>query len=168
MIRIKSSELFKKLSLNKLALGTVQFGMPYGVANKSGKISFEEASNIITLAKQNHVNTLDTAIAYGDSEQVLGQIGVHDFQVITKLPVFPDDHNDLAARVENIVCNSIETLKKDSLYGFLFHSSDELLGPSGESLYAALDSLKSEGLIKKLGVSIYAPSELDLVLKNSI
>ena len=69
---------------NKLALGTVQFGLNYGVTNQNGQVSIREVKNILNLAKDNGIDTLDTASDYGNSEQVLGEIGVNDCQIITK------------------------------------------------------------------------------------
>ena len=73
----------------KLALGTVQFGMPYGIANKSGQVSREKAKEILVLARLSGIDTLDTAIAYGESEACLGEAGLDGFKVITKLPALP-------------------------------------------------------------------------------
>ena len=75
----------------KLALGTAQFGSAYGIANQSGRVSREEVKEIITLARLNFIDTLDTAIAYGESEACLGEVGVDDFMVITKLPAIPEN-----------------------------------------------------------------------------
>ena len=72
----------------KLALGTAQFGMEYGIANKNGKVSLDEAKAIITLGRLAGIDTLDTAMAYGDSEESLGKLSTEDFHVITKLPSF--------------------------------------------------------------------------------
>ncbi len=55
----------------KLALGTAQFGMNYGIANSSGKVNHEEAREILSLGRSVGIDTLDTAIAYGDSEESL-------------------------------------------------------------------------------------------------
>ena len=55
--------------MNKLVLGTVQFGMNYGIANNSKKIFPQKSiSEILKLAKLSKITTLDTAIAYGSSE----------------------------------------------------------------------------------------------------
>ena len=72
--------------ISKLAIGTAQFGSIYGIANKTGKIKYSEAKEIIKFAKKNNIKTIDTASAYGESEKLLGQIGINDFEVITKLP----------------------------------------------------------------------------------
>ena len=62
--------------VSRLAIGTAQFGMSYGIANSVGQVSLKEVSKILALARKEGVDTLDTAIAYGESERVLGQIGV--------------------------------------------------------------------------------------------
>ena len=72
--------------ISKLTIGTAQFGLNYGVANKIGKIKYSEAKEIINYAEKNNIKTIDTASAYGESEKLLGQIGISDFDVITKLP----------------------------------------------------------------------------------
>ena len=70
--------------MNKLALGTVQFGLDYGISNIGGQVSLEEARKVLKLAKEYDIDTLDTASGYGNSEKVLGKIGVNDFQIVTK------------------------------------------------------------------------------------
>lgn len=152
--------------MSKLAIGTVQFGMPYGVANSVGQVSLDEASEILTLARKEGVDTLDTAIAYGESERVLGQIGVDDYQVITKLPSMLDNEIDVFKWVERQVESSLKKLKQKEIYGLLLHKPCSLKEKNGDALYQALIDLKSQGLIKKIGVSIYSPSELDLVLND--
>ena len=59
--------------MNRLALGTVQFGQNYGIANSTGQMSRSEVEKILELARLKGINTLDTAIAYGESENVLGK-----------------------------------------------------------------------------------------------
>ena len=63
----------------KLALGTVQFGLNYGIANQQGQASRDEARSILEHARSNGMDMLDTAIAYGESEQRLGKIGIQDY-----------------------------------------------------------------------------------------
>ena len=61
----------------KVALGTVQFGLDYGVTNQHGQVTIEEVESILDFAKINGIDTLDTASRYGNSEQVLGDAGVN-------------------------------------------------------------------------------------------
>ena len=149
----------------KLALGTVQFGLPYGISNQGGKVAREEVSHILKLARASGIDTLDTAIAYGDSEACLGAVGTQGFKLVTKLPDFTDEVSDLYSWVQNQVNASMRRLGVDSLYGLLLHNPQNLLGPQGQSLAKALYQLKSHGLVQKVGVSIYSPCELDTLMQ---
>ena len=146
----------------KLALGTAQFGLPYGIANRRGQIDQEEASRIIEVARANHVDMLDTAIAYGDSEACLGSVGVNGFKVISKLPSISEDV-DVVSWVTQQVEDSVDRLMVESLYGLLLHRPDELFGKDGQALWESLQELKSNGFIEKLGISIYSPAELERI-----
>ena len=77
--------------------------------------------------QKNAVDTLDTAIAYGESERVLGQIGVDGYQIITKLLTF-DNEKDVLKSVERQINRSLENLKQKELYGLLLHGSNALEG----------------------------------------
>lgn len=147
----------------KIALGTVQFGLDYGVANQAGRVSFDEAKKILGLAQEHGIDTLDTAIAYGDSEATLGRLGVRDSKIITKLPAIPDGCANVAAWVEDQVASSLERLGVANLYGVLLHRPDQLLGEHGVELYGALQQLKQREFTQKIGVSIYGPAELQLL-----
>ena len=78
---------------NRFALGTAQFGLPYGVANEYGQIEHAEAKNILTYVRSKGLDTIDTAVAYGDSEQQLGDIGVESWKVISKVAHSADSNN---------------------------------------------------------------------------
>ena len=145
----------------RLALGTVQFGLLYGVANQTGQVSRDEAATIIGHAWAAGLDTLDTAIAYGESEQRLGEIGIGQWRVISKLPAMLEEHTDVAAWVQESVLGSLARLKVPKLHGLLLHRPQQLLGPQGKALYRALTALKDEGKVEKIGVSIYGPDELD-------
>jgi aryl-alcohol dehydrogenase-like predicted oxidoreductase len=149
----------------KLALGTAQFGMPYGVANKSGQVTRAEARLMLRLASENGIDSIDTAIAYGETEKYLGEIGVENFMLVTKLLAMPDGFLDVNSWIHGQVSSSLVRLGVSQIYGLLLHKSEDLLGPSGRELYRALDSLKEKGLVKKIGISIYSPNELE-ALKN--
>lgn len=149
----------------KLALGTVQFGLPYGIANQKGKISRDEVKRILTLARESGIDTLDTAIVYGDSEASLGSVGTDGFKVVTKIPAIPDGVANVGAWITDQIQNSLQRLKVDSVYGLLLHRSEQLVGEYGQETIKALERLKSDGIVQKIGVSIYAPSELDVVMR---
>jgi aryl-alcohol dehydrogenase-like predicted oxidoreductase len=153
----------KLVSLLKITLGTVQFGQKYGIANKSGQVTPAEVQKILGYAREQGINSIDTAIAYGNSETVLGEIGVKDWRIVSKLPDGAENIDDIVGWVIGGVEQSLERLKVDRLHGLLLHRSGQLLMEKGEQLYQALQQLKLEGLVEKIGVSIYDPSELDIL-----
>lgn len=147
----------------KLALGTVQFGLDYGVANASGRITVQEAGAILRRAQVDGLDTLDTAIAYGDSEAVLGQLGIERWNTVTKLPAVPDDCQDVAQWVHEQIQQSMARLGVRQLHGVLLHRPVQLFEKMGPALYGALQSIKAQGKTRKIGVSVYGPAELDML-----
>ena len=147
--------------MSRIALGTAQFGSEYGVANNAGAMVLKEARAILDLAESYGVDILDTAIAYGTSEHNLGEIGIESFQVITKLPALPKRGGNVGNWVRTEVANSLDRMQKESLYALLLHRPDELMGPKGSDLYRGLESLKDQGQIEKIGVSVYSMKELE-------
>ncbi len=73
------------MPLTPLALGTVQFGMAYGVANAAGQPSAASVQTILDTARLAGIDMLDTAEMYGEAETVLGQSKTDGFQIVTKL-----------------------------------------------------------------------------------
>jgi aryl-alcohol dehydrogenase-like predicted oxidoreductase len=155
-----SSNLSASQNASRLALGTVQFGLAYGIANKDGQVSPATAKEMVGFAHGAGIDTLDTAIGYGNSEEVLGQIGVQTLKVISKLPALSPQASDVGGWVQEQVRLSLARLKLDTMHGLLLHRPMELLGENGASLYQALQMLKENGVIQKLGVSVYSPEEL--------
>lgn len=149
----------------RLALGTAQFGMNYGVANQSGQVPLNEVRDILVLARASGVDTLDTAMDYGDSEACIGASGAAGFNVITKLSAVPDDVADVETWVRRKMDASLARLHLKSVRGLLLHRPHQLTGPIKQDLTRALVSLKADGLVEQIGVSIYSPSELGDVLQ---
>lgn len=145
----------------KLALGTVQFGLSYGVANSGGRVSREVASAILRKAHGYGMAKLDTAKAYGESESVLGALGVQHWNVVTKLPEVPEDCLNISEWVKEQAQASLRCLGIQRLHGLLLHRPGQLLKSMGSELHSALQELKAEGLVDKVGVSVYGPDELD-------
>jgi len=150
----------------KLILGTVQFGQPYGVANPNGQVPKDDLQQILEKAHQLNITTLDTAIAYGESEKVLGQQDLQDFKVISKLFKIPDNCSDITDWVEQQVQGSLARLQVDSLEGLLLHRPAQLLGNGGQELYQAIQCLKARGVVKRIGLSMYGYQELHEVIDN--
>lgn len=154
------------MNSQKLALGTAQFGMAYGIANQYGQVPLDEVRAILELAYTSGVTTLDTAISYGESETCLGQVGVEGWQIITKLPPLSQQSLEgLTIRewVKNSCLASCDRLKVKHLYGLLLHRPQNLLEPRGDELYEALRAVKAAGWVQKIGISIYSPEELEQI-----
>jgi aryl-alcohol dehydrogenase-like predicted oxidoreductase len=142
-------------------LGTAQFGLPYGISNVSGRVESDEAAAILQCAHEAGIDTLDTAIAYGQSERQLGNAGVEGWRIVTKLPGIPDSCRDVAEWVTSSVNGSLKRLGVGSLHGLLLHRPQQLIGATGGTLFRALNDLKSAGVVQKIGISIYDPRELE-------
>lgn len=145
----------------KLGLGTVQFGQAYGVAG-AGQVHLSSVREILAVGQEHGMDLLDTAVAYGASESVLGEASTKGWRVVTKIPAVPEGRN-AAEWVQEQVEGSLTRLKIERLYGVLLHHPDQLHSDHGNGLVAGLLSLKAAGLVSRIGASIYEPRELDFI-----
>lgn len=145
----------------RIALGTVQFGVEYGISNTGGKVAAEEVASILSFSRDSGLDMLDTAIAYGDSEAALGRNNLSAFQVVSKLPGMPDATEDVDHWVSASLSGSLARLGCQQLYGLLLHRPGQLLEPRGPQLYEALARARQSGLVRNIGVSVYSPEELE-------
>jgi len=145
----------------KLALGTAQFGMRYGVGNSAGHVELGQVENILKVARENDVRTLDTAPSYGNSEEVLGSLGVKDLSVISKI-VIPDAWSGkLSDWVLGELEGTLSSLRSGKLHGLLIHNPWNLHMSEGLEFFDVLCGLKADGLVENVGISIYAPEDLE-------
>jgi len=151
----------KKLS-SKIGLGSAQFGLKYGINNPHGKITAEEVSRIIALARSCGIDTIDTASGYGDSERVLGNCGMQDFHVITKI----DPTAQSPRTVDRSLRDSLAFLQVDRLRGVLVHDTTKFFATPAN--WAQLCRLRDSGVVSKIGVSVYLPSELEDLLERGL
>jgi aryl-alcohol dehydrogenase-like predicted oxidoreductase len=147
-----------------LALGTVQFGLPYGVTNASGQVSEVDVADILQYAMDRGISTLDTASEYGTSELVLGNVGVRSFEVVTKFPAQIPAANQTTWATSS-VASSLRRLRVPNIHGVLFHRPEHVSAFDSDSLQSCIDELKQLGYVQKVGVSVYCPSDLDDVLR---
>jgi aryl-alcohol dehydrogenase-like predicted oxidoreductase len=147
------------MKADQIALGTANFGLPYGIKN-GRKLPTAEVEKILRTCRTSGVTTLDTAVGYGESQQVLGEVGCCDFDCITKLPGLPTQLDDVLGWMRSQVAHALVDLRQDRLYGLLLHRPSELLGPRGPELSGALRQVQKEFDIEKVGISVYEPQEL--------
>lgn len=150
----------------KLAIGTAQFGLNYGIANDHGKVSQKEVKKILDLARGSNISLLDTAMDYGDSEFSIGKAGAKDFNIVTKIGDIPTNEKNIKDFIFNKLKNTLDDLGIESLYGLLLHRPENLLNKNGIAIYETLSEFKEMGLIEKIGISIYEPNDLDKIIPN--
>jgi aryl-alcohol dehydrogenase-like predicted oxidoreductase len=148
-----------KHNLDQLILGTAQLGMPYGIANKTGRPNQKNATQIIETAWSSGIKTFDTAQGYGNSEEVLGR-AFHDLSISGDLKVISKLHPKLNHQNRDELVRSLENsltlMGVSQLYGLLLHS-EELLALWEGSLVEFAESAIKKRLVKKFGVSVYSP-----------
>ena len=117
---------------SKLVLGTVQFGLNYGINNTRGKPSLDRVKAILRTAADGGINVLDTARNYGDSEEVLGQAlaecGLEkQFYIVSKVKLFPEGikPSEVSDWVKNSILTSLKFLRRDTLDGLLLHNEKD-------------------------------------------
>jgi aryl-alcohol dehydrogenase-like predicted oxidoreductase len=128
--------------------------------NGGETLSREEVARILDTAAGHGIDAIDTAIAYGQSESVIGETAQNRFKIISKLPPIPSEVSKVSQWVRTQIDASLSRLKCTSLDALLLHRSQDLTEAHGAELYAAISSLKVEKIIQRFGVSIYAPDEL--------
>jgi len=152
--------------MNKIALGTVQFGMEYGISNKFGKVSAEEIKSIFQIAYNNRIGLLDTAINYNDSEKYIGEFNKYQFDIVTKIPEIPKEINNVCHWALCQFESSLKRLNSTQILGVLLHRPEDLLGPNGIDLYRALRILQDTGKVRKIGISINSFNEVPEITKK--
>ena len=148
--------------ISKLSMGTVQFGLNYGVANSIGKPTQKSVNDIVEYVYNNGVNCLDTAQAYGDSEKVLGEAitNKENLFIISKLK-----SNLFEENLQINIDISLKNLKIKKLYALLLHDS-ELLYRWKDNHTSLVQNLISRNKIDYFGVSIYSDEDFNLALNN--
>jgi aryl-alcohol dehydrogenase-like predicted oxidoreductase len=144
----------------RLALGTAQFGLPYGIANTQGQVNLLQAELMLGAARDAGIDTLDTAISYGEAEELLGRIGVVGFRLISKIPALRDPVGAVDDWIMAQVEASLERLRVPRLGGLLLHAPDDLLGPNGPAIVRGLQRARDAGLAERVGLSVYSPEQL--------
>jgi len=149
--------------IGKICLGTAQFGMDYGIANKNGKPSRDTVFDILDYAHSTGIRTLDTASEYGDSESLIGEYITGrkaDFKIISKMATAKNNSD-----AEKNCRAALERLNQPCIYGYLVRST-ALNGYRGMRRH--LEELKEKQLIKKMGLSLYKTDELDRLLDSKL
>jgi spore coat polysaccharide biosynthesis protein SpsF (cytidylyltransferase family)/aryl-alcohol dehydrogenase-like predicted oxidoreductase len=166
-LKAESIDVMTETPASRMVLGTAQFGLNYGIANRTGRPQQELVNDLVHTAINNGVQYLDTARAYGDSEQVLGKALTEGWSsrttVITKLSPLDDCPLDASpdvvkAFVERSVYQSCQMLGISRLGVLMLHRAAHLTAWGGAA-WAAVDQLKEKNVVGELGVSVQSPEE---------
>lgn len=149
----------------KLALGTVQFGLNYGVSNKLGQPSIAKAHAILDIAKDAGITTLDTALGYGESHQVLASYpSINDsFNIVTKLPPLQKEQfsNQDAEHYIALIEQCFSEFKTQKINAILFHQASDIEKQGVAPVLEYLQELQLENKLANKGVSLYSGAELE-------
>jgi len=152
-----------------LVVGTALFGLNYGLSEKKSRVNDKTLSAILDFCEENSICCLDTAPGYGDAEDRIASY-LHNkkdtstlpFRIITKTPSF--DENDCYKKIYNSFRASAESFKeklpKNTRLELLCHRADGLIGANRNDVYSALNKLRSEGLVDKIGISVYTIEQI--------
>ena len=135
-------------------------GLNYGINNTNGKLSFETSCQILSKAFEMGIRTLDTAEAYGNAHNVIGDFHKLNpnfiFNIITKIP-----HGDITD-IQSKVNTYLKDLQVKNLDVLMFHSFESYL--SNKECISVLKEFKELGIINHIGVSVYTNDQIEKLL----
>ena len=147
----------------KLIIGTAQWGLDYGISNRSGKTNKEEVASILNTANKYGINTLDTASAYGDAEKIIGKLSKDNSKIITKIGIGDQALNSEQSKINirNRIANSYANVGSRILEGVLIHDPNNLEASKDNYKWDLLKEMKEEGYTRKIGISVYNPIQAE-------
>ena len=144
-----------------MILGTVQFGLPYGINNEAGKPDQEQVDEILTEAYRSGIRTLDTSNVYGDAENVIGDFHKKNdfcFQINTKFVYQP------GITIKDKLTGTLKKVGVEKIQTYFYHLFTDYV--SYPDLIAELKGLKKENYIRQIGISIYTNDEFETAIND--
>lgn len=155
----------------KLVLGTAQLGLNYGINNKGVKPSRGKSLAILDHAWVQGIKIFDTAHAYGDAEEILGEFiasrNLRDkISIISKFRL-PETRTSrhISSLIQHGVEKSLQILGIDCLDGYLLHTPGDIRNPE---VMASLRYCQDIGLVKNIGVSVYEGADALYAAKSGL
>lgn len=155
-----------------MTLGTAQLGLKYGIANKTGKPDLKSANQILESAIKNGVNSFDTAPGYGNSEEIIGsfvkKLSINESFIATKIPKVQQSKDSTLQEtydnIKSVISSSQRRLNLEQIPICLLHEATDMTDYDG-NVTKSLLKLRDEGIVDKIGVSVYHPDEVRQFLK---
>ena len=148
----------------KIAIGSANLGTRYGLFGKK-KFRIKEILKVEKLLPKSKIEFVDTAHQYKRSEEIIGKTKLKKLNIITKIKLPEQSHLSVNKLVNKIISKSLKRLNTKSIYSILVHDYRDLMGKKGKEFLKELTILKQNGLVKKIGISIYAPDDLKKIWK---
>ena len=152
--------MINKLNPKNLIIGTANFSMNYGLKNNKKKLSEQKKKILFKYIKKKQIRFFDTSQEYLKTENFLGNQNLKKKLIISKI-IFRENKISFNY-VEKLIEDSLNKLKTKYLYGLLFHRINDLKGNKGKKIFSFLNKLKKKGKIKKIGVSINSPNDINI------
>ena len=157
--------------MNDFIIGTANFGKKYGVVD-SPKLEIKEVFKILHIASERGINLLDTSIAYGNSEFMIGQFHKNNFnkkfKVITKTPVNLSSYDSPNVFIKKFFDSALKRLNIDQIETILIHNIDDFFRGKKEEIIDTLNQIKETGKVNKIGISIYNKMQFQEIIKYFI
>jgi aryl-alcohol dehydrogenase-like predicted oxidoreductase len=148
---------------SRLVLGTASFRPGYGITNVAKSAERKHWWNLLESSLAQGIRKIDTAAAYGEAEHILGEFGMKNFSVVTKIRC----EKHLAGEdVEDKLIQSLRRLQISRCYGLLLHNDEALAGPWGGGIAKVLHGLIGKGLVEKIGISSYEASQAEILAQR--
>ena len=160
----------KKISA--MSLGTVQLGMNYGIANEGGQPKEEQSFEMLKTALESGITSLDTARAYGNSEEVLGRFfktlkGDMPFITTKVIDITGESEAEVEKSVVSCIETSLEKLGLSKVNCVMLHQADSLVN-NGDYVAKAMAGLIKRGYTDIVGASVYTGDELENMFKYDV
>ncbi len=144
------------MKYRNISLGAAQFGSKYGITNKT-QLSFDQIRKILKIANKKKITSIDSAYNYGDAEIKLGKIGIKKWKVSSKFPQIPKNY-DPGLWINKCISKTLDRLKINQLETLFIHDFTNYRSFNYyKKIFNSMELLKTQGLIKKIGISIYSP-----------
>lgn len=161
---------YNGLSLSRITLGTVQLSMKYGISNKT-KSSSKITNEVLMTAKELGISSFDTSPQYGNIEMILGKFfkekSITDPNVISKIPPIEflekPNFDNVYNEVKKHVMKSLKDLNLKKIPIYLIHNPKDMDSYDG-MIVKALEKIKNNGLVEKIGCSVYTMKDVEKFL----
>ncbi len=146
-----------------IILGTVQFGLEYGINNVSGIPDEEAIHEILKHSYDIGIRSIDTAEIYGKAVECIGtfhrKTGLH-FDIHSK---FIGTRPEI---VEAELQNNLEKMDVPQLATFSYHTFKKY--EANLDLHRGLEKMKAKKLIRSVGLSVYTNEEFQTAINDDV